>query len=81
MTKPNGNLLKVISIVITLIIIGAGVIVAFTNIGHQVGDNTDDITTMQPTVEKNKEHRIKFEEKVNTMADSIEAIRQVVENK
>ncbi|KKN77631.1 hypothetical protein LCGC14_0357560 [marine sediment metagenome] len=79
MSERNGNLLKIIGIVTTLLIVGAGVIVAFTNIGHLAGDNADDIKTMQPDVKQNTEHRIKFEEKVNTMADSIEAIRSVVE--
>lgn len=77
--KANGNLWKIVSIVITLLIVATGVIMGYTNIGHQVGDNSEDIESMKPEVEKNKEHRIKFEEKVNTMAISIEAIRRAVE--
>ena len=79
MPERYGNLLKIIGIVTTLLVVGTGAVIAFTNIAHQGDDNADDIKAMLPEVEKNKEHRIKFEEKVNTMAISIEAIRKVVE--
>ena len=65
----NGNKCKLI---ITLLVIGAGIVGTFAVLGR-------DVAEMKPDVKQNTEHRIKFEEKVNTMATSIETIRLAVE--
>ena len=67
MTQKNGNLWKIIATVITLVAAGVAIVATFTEMGHQTVDNADDIAAMAPEVEKNKEHRIKFEEKVNNI--------------
>ncbi len=54
----------------------AAMALAWGRFGHEVEDNTE---FRKEDGAKNTEHRHRFEEKVNTMAISIEAIRKVVE--
>ncbi len=78
----NGNLWKVITIVLKIVTIVAGVIIVtggiiygYATLEHQVSDNAE----MQPEVKLNTEHRIKFEEKVDNMADDVAEIRRILE--
>jgi len=63
----NGNIKTYGAMAITIIVLIVGIIYGYATLGHQVEDNTE----MQPKVELNSEHRIKFEEKVDNMEKNI----------
>lgn len=75
MAKKNGNIKYYIGMALTIIVIAAGVIYGYATLEHQVADNTK----MQPKVEQNTEHRIKFEEKVTNMARDVALILEAVQ--
>lgn len=87
-SKGNGTIWKVISIGITIVIIAAGIIYGYADIGHQVGDNCEDIKEMKPDVGKNTEHRIQDEvdtryikEKISNIETVQQQILTAVQNK
>ncbi len=73
---------KIAAILVTLAIAGLGTMNAMGvfqgEIKRDVVHNHEAIQDMQPDVKRNTEHRHRFEEKVNTMAASIETIRKAV---
>ena len=77
----NGNL-KWIAIAVGLIVTALTTMNAMGvfqgEIKRDVVHNHEAIQSMLPVVEQNKEHRIKFEERVRTMAESIEEIKTSV---
>ncbi len=73
MTK--GNIKYYIGMALTIIVIAASVIYGYATLEHQVADNTK----MQPKVELNTEHRIKFEEKVSNMSRDVALILEAVQ--
>lgn len=77
MTKKNGTIRRIISLGITLTIIAAGIIYGYADIGHQVGDNCDDIKEMKPDVEKNTEHRLQDEVDTRYIKEKISNIETV----
>lgn len=79
MAEKNGTVWKILGFALALIGVAVTVIYGYATMGHTVEDQGEDIAEMKPDVKQNTEHRIKFEEKVNTMADSIETIRRAVE--
>ena len=62
---------------ITIIVLLVSIIWGYATLGHQVADNAE----MKPDVKLNSEHRIKFEEKVTTMAKNIDQILTEVKKK
>lgn len=79
MTRRNGTIWKVIGTVITLALIAAGIVAAYTEMGHQVKDNCEDIEAMQPEVQKNSEHRITDEVDTKYIKEKIEDIQATQE--
>lgn len=78
MAKRNGRTKTIIAIVsLSVIILGiaGGAIYGYATLEHDVADNTK----MQPKVELNTEHRIKFEEKVDNMGKNIDLILKAVQ--
>ena len=77
MAKKNGGTKTIIAIVsLSVIILGiaGGAIYGYATLEHQVADNTE----MQPKVELNSEHRIKFEEKVSNIERDVGLILEEV---
>ena len=77
MTKKDGRTKTIIAIVsLSVIILGiaGGAIYGYATLEHQVDDNTE----MQPKVEQNTEHRIKFEEKVSNIERDVGLILEEV---
>lgn len=75
--KLNGKMKTIIAIVsLSVIILGVvgGAIYGYATLEHQVDDNTE----MQPKVEQNTEHRIKFEEKVSNIERDVGLILEEV---
>lgn len=70
----NNVLWKIISILVTLGILAGGAIYGYASLSHEVVDNGEDIAAMEPDVQKNNEHRIKFEEKITNMESDIKEI-------
>ncbi len=62
----NSNI-KYIGVALTTLTLLSAAIYGYATLGHQVEDNTK----MQPKVELNTKHRIKFEEKVVNMEKNI----------
>ena len=78
MAKKNGRtktIITITSLAIVILSIAGGVIYGYATLEHQVADNTK----MQPKVELNTEHRIKFEEKVDNMGKNIDLILKAVQ--
>ena len=74
MAKKNGNIKYYIGVALTVIVMAASVIYGYATLEHQVADNTE----MQPKVEQNTEHRIKFEEKVSNIERDVGLILEEV---
>ncbi len=73
MAKKNGRtktLIAIVSLTVVIISIVGGAIYGYATLEHQVADNTE----MQPKVEQNTEHRIKFEEKVSNIERDVSLI-------
>ncbi len=84
MASGNGTVWKiVIGVAVTVAIAALASVWAGGRfqgeVKKDVAHNHEEIQDMKPDVKQNTEHRIKFEEKVNTMAESIETIRLAVE--
>ena len=72
--KKNGNIWKIAGIGITVLGLVVGVIYGYATLENQVSINAK----MQPKVDLNTEHRIKFEEKVDNMEKNIRLILEEV---
>ena len=76
MTKKNGKwIISFVGLAIVILGVVGGAIYGYATLEHQVTDNTE----MQPKVELNSEHRIRFEEKVDNMEKNIGLILKAVE--
>ena len=78
MAKKNGRtktIITITSLAIVILGIAGGVIYGYATLEYQVADNTK----MQPKVEQNTEHRIKFEEKVTNMSRDVALILEAVQ--
>ena len=78
MAKKNGRTKTIIAIstfAIVILGIAGGAIYGYATLEHDVADNAK----MQPKVELNTEHRIKFEEKVDNMGKNIDLILKAVQ--
>lgn len=78
MTKKNGRtktLITITSLAIVILSIAGGAIYGYATLEHDVADNTK----MQPKVEQNTEHRIKFEEKVSNIERDVGLILEAVQ--
>lgn len=58
MKQANSSILKITTLVVTLVTLGVGLVVAFTNVDNRTERNTDDIAVLIPQVNKNTEHRL-----------------------
>ncbi len=74
MKSGNGIIWKIISILVTLGVLAGGAIYGYASLNHEVDDNSEDIAALEPDVQKNNEHRIKFEEKITNMESDIKEI-------
>ena len=72
--KKNGNIWKIAGIGITVLGLVVGIIYGYATLENQVSNNAK----MQPKVDLNTEHRIKFEEKVDNMEKNIRLILEEV---
>ena len=84
MTKGNGSTVRwilgiLMGVALTALASMNAMGVFQGEIKRDVVHNHEAIQEMQPDVKQNTEHRHRFEEKVNTMAASIETIRKAVE--
>lgn len=76
MAKKNGKwIISLVGLAIVISGVVGGAIYGYATLEHQVADNTE----MQPKVELNSEHRIRFEEKVDNMEKNIGLILKAVE--
>jgi hypothetical protein len=75
--RLNGSLWKIISVVITLAVVGGSIIFGYATLGHNVGDNCDDIAEMKPIVQLNSEHRIQDEVDTRYIKEKISNIETV----
>ena len=78
MIKKNGRtktIITITSLAIVILSIAGGVIYGYATLENDVAGNT----AMRPKVEKNTEHRIKFEEKVDNMEKNIGLILKAVQ--
>lgn len=81
MTKRNGNLWKMVAVVTTLVVLLVSVVVTFSQIGHQVTDNCEDIALIVPKVAEHETYitgqRIRetyIKEKVDKIELTVESI-------
>ncbi len=84
MTKANGSTVRwimgiLLGVALTALASMNAMGVFQGEIKRDVVHNHEAIEAIQPDVKQNTEHRIKFEERVAQMADSIETIRKAVE--
>ncbi len=78
MIKKNGRtktIITITSLAVVILSIAGGVIYGYATLEYQVADNTK----MQPKVEQNTEHRIKFEEKVSNIERDVGLILKAVQ--
>ncbi|HDY84148.1 hypothetical protein LCGC14_1655760 [marine sediment metagenome] len=69
------TIITITSLAIVILGIAGGTIYTYATLEHQVADNTK----MQPKVEQNTEHRIKFEEKVSNIERDVGLILEAVQ--
>jgi len=77
MTRKNGTIWRIISLVVTVVIIAVGVIYGYADIGNQVGHNCEDIMEMKPNVKKNTEYRLQDEVDQRYIREKISNIETV----
>ena len=78
MTKKNGRtktIITITSLAIVILSIAGGVIYGYATLEYHVAD----YTKMQPKVELNSEHRIRFEEKVSNIESDVGLILKAVQ--
>jgi len=74
-TQKNGNIWKIVGVILSIACLGAAIVGGYTELGHQVKDNCASITVLKPDVRLNNEHRITDE------VDSVYIKQDVIEIK
>ena len=81
MDKKNGNMLRIIVTILGLLGIGVGIVIGYTNMGHQVGDNCKEISEIKPMLAEHDKYIVGkkaeepyLQEKIQKIERSITAI-------
>lgn len=69
--KLNGNIKWVITLLVTLIVLGAGIVASYAVLDR-------DVEEMKPEVKLNTAHRIKSEERYKRMDEKLDVILKAV---
>ena len=76
MSKKNGTIWKIISILVTLSVLAGGAIYGYASLNHEVEDNSEVIAEIKPKVEINTLNNAEVNKDIYYMQQDIEEIKE-----